>query len=72
MRLDRSLGDIKIFSDFRVVTSLKKQIDDLPFPWPYPAEVLFHKHHASPLRPGRSKCLRSQVARPFLDSGLCV
>ncbi len=32
MRLDRSLGNVQIFSDFRVVTSLKKQIDDLPFP----------------------------------------
>jgi hypothetical protein len=53
MRLDRSLGDVQIFSDFRVVTSLKKQIDDLPFPGSYLAEVLFHKHlHlADPTRP---------------------
>jgi hypothetical protein len=43
MRLDRSLGDVQIFSDFRVVTSLKKQIDDLPFPGSYLVELLFHK-----------------------------
>jgi hypothetical protein len=52
MRLDRSLGDVQIFSDFRVVTSLKKQIDDLPFPGSYLAELLFHNHCTSPIQPG--------------------
>lgn len=61
MRLDCSLGDVQILSDFRVVTSLKKQIDDLPFPGSYLAEVLFHKHCTSPIRPGRCKWLSSQV-----------
>ena len=54
MRLDRSLGDVQIFSDFRVVTSLEKQLNDLPFPGSYVAELLFHKHHTLPLRPDRA------------------
>jgi hypothetical protein len=52
MRLNRSLGDVQIFSDFRIVTSLKKQIDDLPFPGSYLAELLFHNHCTSPIQPG--------------------
>ena len=51
MRLDRSLGDVQIFSDFRVVTSLEQQLNDLLFPGSYVAEILFHKHHTLPLRP---------------------
>ena len=61
MRLDRSLGDVQIFSDFRVVTSLEKQLNDLPLPGSYLAEVLFHKHCTSPIRPGRCKWLSTQV-----------
>jgi hypothetical protein len=76
MRLDRSLGDVQIFSDFRIVTSLKKQIDDLPFPGSYVVELLFHKHHTSPIRPGGCKWLSNQVLgisgfgslRPILHS----
>jgi hypothetical protein len=30
-------------SDFRVVTSLEQQINDLPFPWSHLVELLFHK-----------------------------
>ena len=69
MRLDRSLGDVQIFSDFRVVTSLKKQIDDLPFPGSYVAELLFqkhctlHKHRTLPIRPSRCKWLSNQIPR---------
>jgi hypothetical protein len=63
MRLDRSLGDVQIFSDFRVVTSLKKQIDDLPFPGSYVAELLFHKHRTLPIRPSRCKWLNNQIPR---------
>jgi hypothetical protein len=44
MRFDRSLGNVQIFSNFRVVTSLEKQIDDLPFPGAHLAELLFHNH----------------------------
>ena len=55
MRLDRSLGNVQISCDFRVVASLEKQINNLPFPGLHPAEILFHKHRTSPLRPGRWK-----------------
>jgi hypothetical protein len=70
MRLDRSLGDVQIFSDFRVVTPLKKQIDDLPFPGSYLAEVLFHKHlHlADPTRP--LQVAEQPDPSAHLDSGL--
>jgi hypothetical protein len=44
MRFDGALGNIQIPSDFRVVTSLEKQIDDLPLPGAYLAELLFHKN----------------------------
>ena len=44
MRFDRSLGNVQIAGDFGVVTSLKKQLNDLPFPGPHLAELLFHKH----------------------------
>jgi len=43
MRFDRSLGNVQIFRNFRVVTSLEKEINDLPFPGPHLAEPLFHK-----------------------------
>ena len=68
MRFDGAVGDVQIPSDFRVVTSLEKQIDDLPFPGAYLAELLFHKNthliapNAGP-KPGPSA---------HLDSGLCV
>jgi len=57
MRLDRSLGNVQIFSDFRVVTSLEKQIDNLPFPGLHLIKFLFHKHRTLPLRPDRCKWL---------------
>ncbi len=63
MRLDRSLGNVQIFSDFRVVASLEKQINHLPFPGFHVAELLFHKNRASPLRSGRCKWLSSRVPR---------
>ena len=65
MRLDRSLGDVQIFSDFRVVTSLEKQLNDLPLPGSYLAEVLFHKHCTLPIRPRRCKWLSTQVLGSF-------
>jgi hypothetical protein len=43
MRFDGALGNVQIASDFRVVTSLKKQIDDLPFPGTHLVELFFHK-----------------------------
>ncbi len=44
MRFDGSLGNVQIASDFRVVTSLKKQIYDLPFPGTHLVELFFHKN----------------------------
>jgi hypothetical protein len=52
MRFDGSLGNVQIASDFRVVTSLKKQIYDLPFPGTHLVELLFHKDCTWPMRPG--------------------
>jgi hypothetical protein len=43
MRFDGSLGNVQIASDFRVVTSLEKQIYDLPFPGTHLVELFFHK-----------------------------
>jgi len=45
---DRALGHVQIASDFRVVTSLEQQIDDLPFPWSQLAEFFFHKYCTCP------------------------
>jgi hypothetical protein len=72
MCLDRSLGDVEVPSNFRVVASLKQQIDDLPFPGPYLAEFFFHKHCTCPTRPGRRKWLVQPGPWTHLDSGLCV
>jgi hypothetical protein len=44
MRFHRSLRDVEIVSDFRVVTSLKQQINDLPLSWPHLIELFFHSH----------------------------
>jgi hypothetical protein len=52
MRFDGSLGNVQIASDFRVVTSLKKQIYDLPFPGTHLVELFFHKDCTWPMRPG--------------------
>ena len=72
MRLDRSLGNVQIFSDFRVVTSLEKQINHLPFPGPHMVELLFHKtpHLADATRPLQVAPQPGPSAH--LDSGLCV
>jgi hypothetical protein len=42
IRFDRALGHVQIASDFRVVTSLEQQIDDLPLPGPDLVELVFH------------------------------
>ena len=43
MRFHRSLGNVQIPSDFRIVTALKQQIDDLPLPGAYLVEHFLHK-----------------------------
>jgi hypothetical protein len=43
MRFDRSLGNVQIASDFRVVASLEKQLDNLPVPGIHLYEIVFHK-----------------------------
>ena len=46
MCFDGALGDIQVASDFSVVTSLEKQVDDLAFPGSYLIEFFFHKFTA--------------------------
>jgi hypothetical protein len=61
MRFDGSLGYIQIASDFRVVTSLKKKIYDLPFAGTHLIEFFFHKHRTWPMWPRSRKWLGNQV-----------
>jgi hypothetical protein len=42
MSFDRSLGNVQLLCDFGIVTTLKKQIDDLPFPRSHLIELFFH------------------------------
>ena len=72
MCFDGSLGNVQIASDFRVVTSLEQQIDDLSLPGPHLAEFFFHKRCTCPTRPGRRKWLVQPGPWTHLDSGLCV
>jgi hypothetical protein len=41
--LDRALGNVKIASDFGVVTSLEQELDNLSFPGSHLFELFFHK-----------------------------
>ena len=42
MCFDGALGDVQIASDFGVVTSLQKQIDNLAFPRGHWFDLFFH------------------------------
>jgi hypothetical protein len=55
MSFDGALGNVQIASDFGVIASLEKQIDDLPFPGPYLSELLFHIDCTCPTRFDRGK-----------------
>jgi hypothetical protein len=55
MRFYRALGYVQIAGDFRVVTSLKKERDNLALPWADWLEVLFHKMLPPGRHAGRSK-----------------
>ena len=46
MRFHRALSDVQIMSDFRVVASLEKQLDDLPLAGSDLTELFFHKNVA--------------------------
>jgi hypothetical protein len=46
MCFDRALGDVELPGDFRVVASLEKQLDDLPFAGSDLAELFFQKNVA--------------------------
>jgi hypothetical protein len=48
MRFDCALGNVQIPSDFRVVTPLEQQTDDLPFSWSHLIELFFHNHYTRP------------------------
>ena len=45
MCLDGSLGYVQIASDFRIVTTLEEQIDNLLLPLPYLNRFFFHAVH---------------------------
>jgi len=49
MSFDRSFGNVQLPRDFGIVTPLKKQIYDLPFPRSHLIELFFH-HLAGPKR----------------------
>jgi len=72
MRFDGSLGNVQIASDFRVVTSLKKQIYDLPFPGTHLVKLFFHKDCTWPMRPRLLQVAKQSGLSAHLDSGLCV
>jgi|HubBroStandDraft_5_1064220.scaffolds.fasta_scaffold01842_4 hypothetical protein len=55
MRFHRALGNVQIASDFRVITSLQQQLDQLPLPRSHLVELLFHKALHLTTRPGRGK-----------------
>jgi hypothetical protein len=72
MRFDGSLGNVQIASDFRVVTSLKKQIDDLPLPGTHLVELFFHKDCIWPVRPWLLQMAKQSGLPAHLDSSLSV
>jgi len=72
MRFDGSLGNIQIASDFRVVTSLKKKIYDLPFPGTHWVQLFFHKDCTWPMRPRSLQVAKQSRSVGTLDSGHCV
>jgi hypothetical protein len=43
MCFDGALGNVQIASDFRIVASLEKEINNLPLPGADLAELVFHK-----------------------------
>jgi hypothetical protein len=55
MRFHRALSNVQIASDFRVITSLQQQLDQLPLPRSHLVELLFHKALHLTTRPGRGK-----------------
>ncbi len=72
MRFDRALGNVQIVSDFRVVTSLEQQFDDLPVPWSHLVELLFHKALHLTDAPRSPQVTLKPGPSAHLDSGLCV
>jgi hypothetical protein len=58
--LDGPLGYVQIASDFRIVTSLQQQINDLLLPGPHLAELVFHALHLS-VRSGHPVVFTNQV-----------
>ena len=73
MRFHRTLGDVQIVGDFRVVTSLEQQIDNLPLPWSHLVELLFHKSlHLTDAAPVTASGAETRPLSAHLNSGLCV
>jgi hypothetical protein len=68
-----ALGYVQIASDFRIVTALKQQIDDLLLPVPHLTNVLFHSLHLNGRASGCRKWQNgNQIRRAILDSGRCM
>jgi len=61
MRFHRALSHVQIARDFRVVTSLEKQFNNLPVPWAHLIENLFHKHAPDRCAPAARKCPKNQA-----------
>jgi len=72
MRFHRSLGDVQVVSDFRVVTSLQQKIDNLPLPWSHLAEMFFHKKLRLTDTPRLPQVALKPAPSARLDLGLCV
>jgi hypothetical protein len=67
--LDGSLGNIKIASYFRVITTLEQQLNNLPFPGSNLFKFFFHKAPA-PDRYVRCTTIDLQVSGTHLDWGV--
>ncbi len=74
MSFDGSLGYVQIASDFRIVTPLQEQIDDLLFPRSHLSKFVFHALHLTESRLGGPQValrrLSFESANPELGS-LC-
>ena len=73
MCFDGALGDVQVASDFSVVTSLEKQIDNLAFAGGHLFDLLFHKVlHLTDAHRSRQVALKPCAPRRIWIRVLCV
>jgi hypothetical protein len=73
MRFHCALGHVQIASDFRIVTPLEQQLDDLPLSGSYLVELLFHKSlHLTDAAPVTASGAETKPPSAHLNSGRCV